>query len=105
MPIGFNQQRGKRLFPGQAERNLLFICYVGTMMVPSMVTLIPRYVIMSKLGWVNTHISVIAPVLLGTPFAVFLMRQFFMTLPQQLMDAAVIDGASYPRVFFRFTCL
>ena len=82
-------------------RNLLFICYVGTMMVPSMVTLIPRYVIMSKLGWVNSHISVIAPVLLGTPFAVFLMRQFFMTLPQQLMDAAVIDGASYPRVFFQ----
>ena len=82
-------------------RNLLFICYIGTMMVPSMVTLIPRYVIMSKLGWVDTHFSVIAPVLLGTPFAVFLMRQFFMTLPQQLMDAAVIDGASYPRVFFQ----
>lgn len=82
-------------------RNFLFICYVGTMMVPSMVTLIPRYVLMSQLGWVNKHISVIAPVLLGTPFAVFLTRQFFMTLPQQLMEAAVIDGASYPRVFFQ----
>lgn len=58
-------------------RNVLFTAYLATMMVPVMVTLIPRYVIMADLKLVNTHASVILPILFGTPFAVFLMRQFF----------------------------
>ncbi len=82
-------------------RNVLFTAYLATMMVPVMVTLIPRYVIMADLKLVNTHASVILPILFGTPFAVFLMRQFFLTLPTQLMEAAVIDGAGYPRIFFQ----
>lgn len=80
-------------------RELFFKCYLATMMVPIMVILIPRYIIMKELSWVNTHASVIVPILFGTPFGVFLMRQFFMTLPNQLMEAAVIDGANYPRIF------
>ena len=82
-------------------REILFTSYLATMMVPVMVTLIPRYVIMAEIKLVNTHASVILPAVFGTPFAVFLMRQFFMTLPSQLMEAAVIDGASYPRILFQ----
>jgi ABC-type glycerol-3-phosphate transport system permease component len=82
-------------------REALFTAFIATMMVPTMVTLIPRYIIMTRLAWVNTLLSVITPVLLGTPFAVFLMRQFFMTLPNQLMEASIIDGAGYPRILFQ----
>lgn len=80
-------------------RDGLFKGYLATMMVPAMLTLIPRYVIMSSIGMVDTHMSLILPALFGGPFGVFLMRQFYLGLPDELMEAARIDGASYPYIF------
>ena len=77
----------------------LFKAYLATMMVPAMLTLIPRYVIMKNIGMVDTHMSLILPALFGGPFGVFLMRQFYIGLPDELMEAARIDGASYPYIF------
>lgn len=82
-------------------RELLFKIYLSTMMVPGMILLIPRYVIMRELGWVDKHASVILPFIFGNAFGVFLMRQFYMTLPGQLKEAAIIDGASQPQIFIR----
>lgn len=82
-------------------REILFKIYLSTMMVPAMILLIPRYVIMRKLGWVDTHASVILPFIFGNAFGVFLMRQFYMTLPDQLKEAAIIDGASHPQILFK----
>ena len=82
-------------------REILFKIYLSTMMVPVMILLIPRYVIMSELGWVDTHAAVILPFTFGSAFGVFLMRQFYMTLPEQLKEAAIIDGAKQPQILFR----
>lgn len=86
----------KLRFPG---REGLFKLYLATMMVPGTVTLIPMYVIFVRLGLVNTYAGLILPGFFGGAFGVFLTRQFFMTLPTQLGEAAVIDGAGYGRVF------
>ena len=86
----------KLRFPG---REGLFKLYLATMMVPSIVTLIPMYVIFVRLGLVNMHAGLILPGFFGSAFGVFLTRQFFMTLPSQLGEAAVIDGAGHVRVF------
>lgn len=82
-------------------REILFKIYLSTMMVPAMILLIPRYVIMRELGWVDSHASVILPFIFGNAFGVFLMRQFYMTLPDQLKEAAIIDGASQPQILFK----
>ena len=79
----------------------LFNGYLATMMVPAMLTLIPRYVIMRNIGMVDTRLSLILPALFGGPFGVFLMRQFYLGLPDELMEAARIDGANYPYIFAR----
>ncbi len=88
----------KLRFPG---RDKLFKLYLATMMVPGTVTLIPMYVIFVRLGLVNSFAGLILPGFFGGAFGVFLTRQFFMTLPNQLGEAAVIDGAGYGRVFLR----
>jgi len=77
-------------FPG---RQLLFWAYVATLMVPNVVTMIPLYLIMRQIGWVDTWMGLVAPYVLGSPYGIFLMRQFFQTLPADLEDAARIDGA------------
>ena len=71
----------------------LFWLYVGSMMVPDQVTLVPLYLLMSKLQFLNTYKGLIAPGLAG-PFGVFLMKQHISTLPTELLDAAKIDGCS-----------
>jgi multiple sugar transport system permease protein len=85
-------------FPG---RNLLFILLLASLMVPGQVTIIPIFVIMRRLGLVDNHWALILPGLTSA-FGVFLLRQFFLTLPQDLLDAAKIDGAgpwtSYLRI-------
>ena len=85
-------------FPG---RDKLFLLYLGTMMVPGMVTLIPSYILMTDrfLGWINTYQSLIIPASLGGAFNTFLIRQFFLSLPGELEDAARIDGASPLQIF------
>jgi multiple sugar transport system permease protein len=74
-------------------RNVLFIIYLGTIMIPGWVTLIPVYNIMTTLGWLNTYQGLIVPGMTSA-FGTFLLRQFFMSVPLELEDAAFIDGAS-----------
>lgn len=82
-------------FPG---RDWLFLGYLGTMMIPGQVTLIPNFILMRHLGWIDTHTAIIVPALFSA-FGTFLMRQFFLTIPQELTDAGSIDGANPLAVF------
>lgn len=82
-------------FPG---RNIAFAAVLATMIVPGVVTIVPNYVMVSKLGWMNTWMGVIIPSLPGTAFYVFLLRQNMLTLPQDLIDAGRVDGASTMRM-------
>ncbi len=83
-------------------RHALFILVIATMMMPPQITLIPRFILFDKLNWLNTLLPLWAPAWFGgTPFAIFLMRQFMLTLPRELDEAAVLDGASYFRVFWQ----
>lgn len=83
-------------FPG---RDLVFVGILATMMIPPHVTIIPVYLIWHRLGAVDTHTPLILPSYFGSAFGIFLMRQFFLTLPQDLVDAAKIDGCSYFAVY------
>ncbi|NGP45348.1 carbohydrate ABC transporter permease [Bacillaceae bacterium SIJ1] len=84
-------------FPG---REFLFILFLSTMMVPMQVTLIPLYLIMEWLGWLNTHASVIVPNAIFNAFGVFLLRQFIKGIPDDVEEAAVIDGANPLRIYW-----
>jgi len=81
-------------------RNVLFWTYVGSMMVPGQVTLIPLYLLMNRLGLRDTYAGIILPAV-ASPFGVFLMKQYIQTLPSVLIDAARIDGCSEFGVFTR----
>ncbi|UQZ32831.1 sugar ABC transporter permease [Paenibacillus sp. PK3_47] len=85
-------------FPGA---NILFILFLATMMIPRQVTMIPLYLIMSKIGWLDSHLSLIVPGALFNAFAVFLLRQFIMSIPKELEEAAFIDGAGSFRIYWR----
>ncbi len=82
-------------------RNFLFFLYLATLMVPESVTLIPRFTIIVKLGWIDTYTALIIPYFLGTALGTFLMRQFFLTIPLEIEEAAKIDGAGPFRIFWR----
>lgn len=84
-------------FPG---RNVLFALVVGTLMVPGMVVFIPQFVLVANLGLVDTYAGLVLPFLI-TPFGIFLMRQFIGGLPDELIDAARVDGAGELRIFAR----
>ena len=88
----------KLRFPG---RKALFLVLLSTMMIPTQVTLIPVFVIMKYLGWINTHLALIVPAFFGSVFGTFLMRQFFMAIPNELEDAARIDGCSPWGIYWR----
>jgi len=75
-------------------RNIVFLVYLSTIMLPSQVTLIPLYLIFRQLGWVGTFLPLVVPHFFGSALYVFLLRQFLLTIPQELSDAARIDGAS-----------
>ncbi len=75
-------------------KNLLFVVLLATMMLPYPVTMIPIYIGFKTVGWVNTFLPLIVPAFFGSPFYIFLMRQFFLTLPPELEDAARVDGAN-----------
>lgn len=81
-------------------REFLFYLFLATMMVPMMVYQVPKFALIQKLGWFNTHTALIVPAL-ANPFGIFLLRQFFLTLPKQLEEAARIDGAGHFRIFTR----
>jgi multiple sugar transport system permease protein len=78
-------------------RNLLFLVYLGTLMIPQQVTIVPLFLLMRDLGWVNTFNALILPGAFNA-FGVFLLRQFFLTIPQELEEAAVMDGAVRLRI-------
>ena len=81
-------------FPG---RRALFWAYVATLMVPPIVTVIPLFSMLSQLGLRNTFAGLVAPFLLGSPYAIFLLRQNFQAIPQEVLDAATLDGAGHWR--------
>lgn len=83
-------------------KKALFLILLSTMMVPQTVTLIPSYMVFSKLNWVNTFIPLTAPAFFaGSAFNIFLLRQFFSSLPNDLAEAAKIDGCSWFQIFYR----
>jgi ABC-type glycerol-3-phosphate transport system permease component len=85
-------------FPG---REPLFLLVLSTLMLPSLVTLIPTFIVFRSLGWINTLKPLIVPYWLGgSAFFIFLIRQFFMTIPYELDEAARIDGASNFRIYW-----
>jgi multiple sugar transport system permease protein len=84
-------------FPG---KNLVFGMFIGSLMVPNVIGLIPLYVLVQWMGWLSTYQALIVPEL-ATAFGIFLLRQFFLSLPSELEDAARIDGANSWQVFVR----
>ncbi len=83
-------------------RDKAFMLFLATLMVPAQVTLIPTYIVMSKIGWIDTYKGLIVP-FTASAFSVFLLRQFFLTIPKELEEAAIMDGCS--RIRFIFTIL
>lgn len=81
-------------------RDVLFVLFLGTMMIPSQVTMIPGFMILHWLGWIDTYYALIVPGL-ASAFGTFLLRQFFLTIPRELEDAAFIDGCSRFGVLWR----
>ena len=83
-------------------RNLIFAVLVGSLMIPNAVVLVPQYILTQRLGWLSTYQGLIVPEAAMTfAFGVFLLRQFFLTMPAELEDAARIDGAGRWRIFTR----
>lgn len=84
-------------FPG---RTVIFIVILSTLMIPFQVIMIPLFIMMAKLGLVNTYWGMIVPAIV-TPFGIFLMRQFMLSVPKSLLEAGRIDGASEPYIYAR----
>jgi len=82
-------------------RNFWFIVLLATLMLPYQVIMIPVYVIFRQLGWLDTYLPLIVPTFLGNAFYIFLIRQFFLTIPKDLEDAARVDGASSLHILWR----
>ncbi len=80
-------------------KNVLFVALLASMMLPFQVTIIPLFIIFRQLKALNTHWPLILPTFFGTAFFVFLMRQYVLTLPGELEEAAIVEGASHVRVF------
>lgn len=82
-------------------RNQLFAIYIAALMVPGIVMTIPNFILVRNLGWIDTFAGILAPVFLMTPFAVFFLRQFFLGVNREVEEAALMDGADVPTVFFK----
>ncbi|MGX1806783.1 carbohydrate ABC transporter permease [Nocardia sp. NPDC055321] len=85
-------------FPG---RDAVFLAYLGTLMVPLTVTVIPQFLLMRAFGWMDTPWAMIVPGLFGSAFGTYLMRQFFLTLPVELEEAATLDGCTPWQIYWR----
>jgi len=85
-------------FPG---RDKLFFVFLTAMMIPPIFTLIPNFVLIKNLGWLNTFPGIVAPFFLMTPFAVFFLRQFFLGISKEVEEAALLDGAGRWKIFFQ----
>jgi len=84
-------------FPG---RDTLFVIVLGTMMLPPAVMMVPKFILFRELGWLDTFKPLIVPFWFGAPFHIFLLRQFFLSIPKDLDDAARIDGASSFQIYW-----
>lgn len=80
-------------------KNVLFICFMAAMIIPGEVTLVPNYLLMDYLGWINSYKALIFPSLVNV-FGIFLLRQFFEEIPKGILEAARIDGASWFRIYW-----
>jgi multiple sugar transport system permease protein len=96
MLVGYGLSRIK--FRG---RKFWFYCFVGSMILPGIVGIIPLFEFYLSIGWFNTWLPLIIPAFLGNPFYIFLARQFYMTIPRSLDEAAKIDGANHWQIFTR----
>ena len=85
-------------FPG---RDALFFAFLAATMIPSMVLFIPNFILVKQLGLLNSFAGLVAPTILMTPFAVFFLRQFFLSAPKELDEAARLEGASQFQIFWR----
>ncbi len=91
---GFSRLR----WPG---RDVLFFICLTTMMIPFQVTMVPLFIVFKRLGWLNSYLPLVIPSFCGSPYFIFMLRQFFMTIPHELSDAARIDGAGEFGILFR----
>jgi multiple sugar transport system permease protein len=82
------------------RKNMLFIIVMATIILPGAVTLIPTYTIFNRLGWVGTWLPLIVPAFFANAYNIFLLRQFFLSIPREMEEAATIDGAGPLRTFF-----
>ncbi len=80
-------------------RDLIFMLLLSSLMLPGIVLVIPQFVLFQRLQWINTYYPLVVPSFFGSAFSIFLLRQFFLTIPRDLEDAARIDGAGYLRTF------
>jgi ABC-type glycerol-3-phosphate transport system permease component len=90
---GFSRLR----FPG---RNIIFVLLLSTLMIPFQAYMIPRFVIMRMLGVLDSLVAVFLPYIFGSAFYIFLLRQYYMSLPRELDEAAIMEGANFFRVFW-----
>jgi ABC-type glycerol-3-phosphate transport system permease component len=93
--VGYTFARGR--FVGRTK---LFLVCIATMMIPAQVTMIPTFILYKTLGWVDTYFPFIVPVFFGNAFFIFLFRQYFLTIPSDLEDAARIDGCGHFGTFW-----
>jgi ABC-type glycerol-3-phosphate transport system permease component len=83
-------------------RDMVFFVVLATIMLPSMVTLVPTYILFKTLGWLNSFLPLVVPFwFVSTPYSIFLIRQYYMTIPTELSEAARIDGASEFRIYWQ----
>ena len=84
-----------------AGNRIVFSLFLGATMIPAVVLFIPNFILVKDLGWLNTFQGMAAPYALMTPFAVFFLRQMFLSTPRELEECALVDGASYLAIFIR----
>ncbi len=82
-------------------RDVLFVILLATLMIPKQVVLVPQFILFAKLGWVNTYLPLTVPAFMGSAFLIFMVRQYMMSIPLDLDEAAMIDGASRWQILWR----
>ena len=81
-------------------RDVIFMIVLATMMLPSAVTLVPTYIAFNRLGWINSILPLVVPSFFGAPFYIFLLRQFYLSIPKEIEESGRIDGASAFRIWW-----
>jgi multiple sugar transport system permease protein len=81
-------------------RNLIFLVFLGSLMIPSEVGVVPLFIAMLRIGWASTYQALILPTIANV-LSVYIFRQFFLTFPRELEESALVDGAGVLRIFFR----